>query len=92
MKLLDDIIELASNDKEPIGNVLRKCLILESQYANEAFKRWLDRELDGYGNDDEAPSYRHIPARSYGMFTGRFCGRTCSIKYCNVKNKRISSH
>ena len=70
MKLLDDIIELASNDKEPIGNVLRKCLILESQYPNEAFKGWLDRELDGYGKDDEVPSYRHIPARSYGMFTG----------------------
>ena len=45
MKLLDDIVELASNDKEPIGNVLRKCLILESELPNNAFKGWLDREL-----------------------------------------------
>jgi hypothetical protein len=70
MKLLDDLIELASNDKEPIGNVLRKCLIVESQFPNVAFRAWVDRELDGYGKDDEVPTYRHIRARSYGMFTG----------------------
>lgn len=70
MNLLDELIELASNDKEPIGNVLRKCLILESEFPNEAFKAWIDRELDGYGKDDEVPTYRLIPARSYGMFTG----------------------
>jgi len=70
MALLDDIIDLASNDKEPIGNVLRKCLILEGQFSNDAFKAWVDRELDGYGEEDEVPSYRIIPARSYGTFTG----------------------
>lgn len=70
MKLLDDLIELASNDKEPIGNVLRKCLILESEFPSDTFKAWVDRELDGYDDDDEVPSYRLFPARSYGMFTG----------------------
>ncbi len=67
MKLLDELIELASNDKEPIGNVLRKCLILESQFPNDGFKAWIDREPDGYGKDDDVPSYRLVPARSYGM-------------------------
>jgi AbiTii len=70
MRLIDELIELASNDKEPIGNVLRKCLIVESQFSNDSFRAWVDRELDGYGDDDEVPSYRHFPARSYGMFTG----------------------
>jgi len=70
MKLLDDIIELAASDKEPIGNVLRKCLMLESELPNDAFRAWLDRELDGYDSDNEVPSYRLIPARSYGMFSG----------------------
>ena len=41
MKLLDQIIEAASNDKEPIGNLLRKCLVLEQQVKNEKFKAWL---------------------------------------------------
>jgi AbiTii len=70
MKLLDDIIEHARNDKEPIGNVLRSCLILESEYSNDAFRAWLDRELDGYDKDNELPSYRVIPARSLGFFNG----------------------
>jgi hypothetical protein len=70
MKLLDDIVELASSDKEPIGNVLRKCLMLESELPNDAFRAWLDRELDGYDSDNDVPSYRLIPARSYGMFSG----------------------
>jgi hypothetical protein len=70
MKLLDDIIDFAANDKEPIGNVLRKCLILESEFPNDAFRAWLDRELDGYDKDNELPSYRLIPSRSLGMFTG----------------------
>jgi hypothetical protein len=70
MKLIEELIELASNDKEPIGNVLRKCLIVESQFPNDSFKAWVDRELDGYGKDDDVPSYRLIPARSYGIFTG----------------------
>ena len=29
MKLLEDIIDLAVDDKAPIGNLLRKCLVLE---------------------------------------------------------------
>ena len=29
VKLLDDIIDMAADDKTPIGNLLRKCLILE---------------------------------------------------------------
>jgi hypothetical protein len=47
-----------------------KCLILESQFPNDGFRAWIDRELDGYDKDDDVPSYRLFPARSYGMFTG----------------------
>jgi hypothetical protein len=77
MALVDDIIELASSDKEPIGNVLRKCLILESQFANEAFRAWLDKELDGYDDDEDLPSYRTFHAVSYGHFIG-MAGRQLS--------------
>ncbi|MGM4958112.1 hypothetical protein [Bradyrhizobium sp. 604_D8_N2_3] len=78
MSLVDEIIELASSDKEPIGNVLRKCLILESQYSNEAFRSWLDKEMDGYDDDEEdLPSYRAFRAISYGHFIG-IAGRSLS--------------
>ena len=61
---------MASSDKEPIGNVLRKCLILESQYPNEPFRDWLDKELDGYTREEDLPSYRKFNAISYGHFIG----------------------
>jgi hypothetical protein len=50
MKLLDEIIEGAVNDTQPIGTVLRKCLVLEQQVKNEKFRIWLNNELDGYDN------------------------------------------
>jgi hypothetical protein len=42
MKLLDDIIDMASDNKEPVGSLLRKCLVLERQLRNEKFRAWLD--------------------------------------------------
>lgn len=78
MTLVDEIIELTSSDKEPIGNALRKCLILESQYPNEAFRAWLDKEMDGYDDESEdLPSYRSFRAISYGHFIG-IAGRSLS--------------
>jgi hypothetical protein len=72
MKLLDDIIEMASDNKEPIGNLLRKCLVLERQLKNEKFRVWLDKELDGYDRDHEAefPDYRVFNCVNRGNFYG----------------------
>lgn len=70
MALVDEIIDLAASNKEPIGNLLRKCLILESRYPNPEFSDWLNRELDGYDSKGDLPSYRRAHAHSYGMFTG----------------------
>jgi hypothetical protein len=72
MKLLDDIIDMASDDKEPIGNLLRKCLVLERQLKNEKLKAWVDQELDGYNRDREEdfPSYRVFHCVNKGDFHG----------------------
>jgi hypothetical protein len=70
MALIDDIIEMASNDKEPIGNLLRKCLVLERQVRNEKFRAWLDKELDGYETKEELPSYRVFRCINKGFFVG----------------------
>jgi hypothetical protein len=48
MRLLDEIIDAAADEKVPIGTLLRKCLVLQQQVKNEKFRAWLDRELDGY--------------------------------------------
>jgi hypothetical protein len=67
MKLLDEIIGAVS-DAQPIGTVLRKCLVLERQVKNEKFRIWLNNELDGYDNADDLPDYRTINSISRGFF------------------------
>jgi hypothetical protein len=74
---LDEIIEAASNDKEPIGNLLRKCLILERQVKNEKFKAWINKELDGYDSKEDLPSYRSFVCINRGHFLG-IAGRSLS--------------
>jgi len=58
MRLLDEIIDAAADEKVPIGTLLRKCLVLQQQVKNEKFRAWLDRELDGYDQMEELPPYR----------------------------------
>lgn len=72
MKLLDDIIDMASDNKEPVGSLLRKCLILERQLRNDKLRAWVDQELDGYDRDREAdfPSYRVFNCVNKGEFHG----------------------
>jgi hypothetical protein len=84
MKLLDDIIEMASDNKEPIGALLRKCLVLERQIKNDKFRAWLDLELDGYDRDreDAFPDYR-----VFNCNRGDFLGMTVQLN-----NQPISLH
>lgn len=70
MTIVDEIIELAANDAEPIGNLLRKCLILAYRVNNDAFKQWLNYELDGYDHVDDLPGYRKVRTISRGHFIG----------------------
>lgn len=72
MKLLDEIIDMATDDKEPVGSLLRKCLVLERQLKNEKFRAWLNLELDGYDRDkeDEFPDYRVFNCVNKGDFLG----------------------
>jgi AbiTii len=94
MTLLDDIIELAASDKEPIGNLLRKCLILESQIKNEQFRAWLNLELDSYDRDkpDEFPSYRVFNCVNRGDFLGmtvRMSDQPISLHVMDERDRKM---
>lgn len=54
---LDDIIDLATDNRQPITVLLRKCLILASQLKSERLKVWTNKELNGYDPDDSLPPY-----------------------------------
>jgi hypothetical protein len=72
VKLLDEIIDTATENKESISVLLRKCLVLSYQLKNDRLKEWVDKELNGYDHDDELPKYREVTAIAKGFFVGPF--------------------
>jgi hypothetical protein len=68
--LLDEIIHLAEDGKQPLPDILRKCLRLGHELKNERLKSWATQELNGYECDKELPAYRTIPGPAYGTFVG----------------------
>ena len=70
MKLVDEIIKLATEDKESVSVLLRKCLVLSYQLNNEKLKTWADKELDGYQQGEDVPPYRIAHTISKGTFLG----------------------
>ncbi|MDX1923059.1 MAG: hypothetical protein SFW65_08030 [Alphaproteobacteria bacterium] len=73
MKLLDDIIEIATSKEASVADVLRKLLVLSYKLKNERLKTWAQNELDGYRKNEEViPDYRKITAHAKGIFLGPF--------------------
>jgi hypothetical protein len=58
MVLLDEIIALATDMKQPLTLILRKCLILGYQLRNDRLKAWANQELNGYNSPEDLPKYR----------------------------------
>jgi len=70
MKLVSEIIDLASDGSKQVADVLRKCLVLSFDLKNEALKVWVEKELTGFDKDDELPQYRKVMLHSTGNFSG----------------------
>jgi hypothetical protein len=68
--LLNDIIDLATDDKQPITTLLRKCIVLAHQLKNDRLRIWANEELNGYKSIDNLPKYRIISAAATGLFVG----------------------
>ena len=72
MKLLEDIIESVTVSKKPVSDILRRCLVLAFKLKNETLKRWVEHELNGYGDAAELPDYRKSAGVAKGLFLGGF--------------------
>lgn len=70
MSLLRDIQNAVVDANVDISIVLRKCKVLAARLGNEAFKKWVDQELNGYQNKDTLPDYRILDVISKGDFLG----------------------
>jgi hypothetical protein len=70
MTLLREIQAEASASGGDLAAVLRKCKLLAARLGSEEFAQWVSWELDGYPDDQPAPSYRRINAQYYANFMG----------------------
>jgi len=70
MSLLRDIQNATIDANVDISVILRKCKVLAARLGNEAFKKWVDQELNGYQNKDTLPDYRILDVNSKGDFIG----------------------
>ncbi|MBB1562628.1 hypothetical protein HG440_003425 [Candidatus Saccharibacteria bacterium] len=61
-RLLLQLRDAALDENEPTAGLLRKCLFLGSDVGSERLRSWAESELNGYGDEDELPVYRSIPA------------------------------
>lgn len=68
--LLDDIIGLAVDNKQPITTLLRKCIVLAHQLKNDRLRMWANEELNGYDSIEKLPEYRTLAAAATGLFVG----------------------
>jgi AbiTii len=72
--LLDDIINLAIDGKQPLPDILRKCLLLGHELKNDRLKEWANQELNGYKSSKDIPEYRHVQGIAKGHFFGAYGG------------------
>lgn len=72
MSLLQDIQDSATGSNTPLSDLLRKCLVLAARLKSNNLKNWVEKELNGYANNDNLPKYRILHVNSYGYFCGPF--------------------
>lgn len=67
---LDDVIASSLDDNTSIAGLLRRCLVLSYHLNNDALKKWVESELNGYGAEDQLPRYREVNAPAKGLMLG----------------------
>ena len=68
--LLDQIIEDSVDGRCGVAVLLRKCRLLSDGFENQSLTDWVLKELNGYEDLDELPSYRVIRSGAKGLFLG----------------------
>jgi hypothetical protein len=64
--LIDDIIDLLGRVDGSLSEALLKTKILLHQIGKKELAEWVNKELTGYGPDDDVPAYRVLHAQIIG--------------------------
>lgn len=68
--LLRDIKQRLLDDSVPVSSILRMALMLSYEIQDLRLRGWVNSELDGYGDCEEVPDYRHGRCQSFGNLIG----------------------
>ena len=63
--LISEIIEHASDSNFEVSALLRKAIVASSRLQILEMRDWMKRELDGYSENDEIPSYRELTGQPF---------------------------
>lgn len=66
MKLLDDLVTLLSDERSSLPGALLKTKVLLHQIGQKELVEWVNKELNGYADNDDLPEYRIIHAKVVG--------------------------
>ena len=66
MKLLDEIIDLLSDESGSLNAALLKTKVLMHRIGHAELAEWVNDELNGYGKDKVIPDYRITRGRVVG--------------------------
>ena len=70
MSLLDEIITASTDDSVSTSNLLRKVQVVAHRLGATDILAWVQRELDGYTDMADMPSYRRMPINVRGEWSG----------------------
>jgi hypothetical protein len=60
MDLVREIVEILSDTHPNLENALIKTKVLLHRLGEKVYADWINKELNGYSNDDQVPAYRVI--------------------------------
>jgi hypothetical protein len=70
------ILKELANDEISLDVAFSRLMIIASDINDEELRKWALKELNGYGKDDECPSYRFIKSNKI-LYTG--FNRNCQV-------------
>lgn len=72
MKIIDEIVDLLSSDDANLTNALFKTKVLAFRFGQSEIADWVTKELEGYSDSSEVPSYRTASQSVYGSVSNGY--------------------